>query len=77
MRFGRKIHATRVRLGILAAVLALFGQALLPAAAMAAESLASVRVELCTEQGAKTVVIGADGPEVLTQVSSHSEAAHA
>ena len=60
MRFGRKNHATRVRLGILAAVLALFGQALLPAAAMAAESLA-FQVELCTDQGAKTVVIGADG----------------
>ena len=61
MRFGRKIHATRVRLGILAAVLALFGQALLPAAAMAAESLVSFQIELCTDQGAKTVVIGADG----------------
>lgn len=63
MRFGRKMRETRVRLGILAAVLALFGQALLPAAAMAAESLASVRIELCTEQGAKTVVIGADGEQ--------------
>lgn len=61
MRFGRKIHATRVRLGILAAVLALFGQALLPAAAMAAESIVAVQVELCTDQGAQTVLIGADG----------------
>jgi hypothetical protein len=61
MRFGPKMRTTRIRLGILAAVLALLGQALLPAAAMAAESLASVRVELCTEQGAQTVLIGADG----------------
>ena len=30
---------------------------------MAAESLSTVRVELCTEDGAKTVVIGADGQE--------------
>ncbi|MET3526255.1 DUF2946 domain-containing protein [Phenylobacterium koreense] len=61
MRLGRKIHATRVRLGILAAILALFGQAVLPAAAMAAESLTSVRVELCTDEGAKIVAVGADG----------------
>jgi hypothetical protein len=42
---------------------ALLAQALLPAAAMATESLSTVRVELCTEDGAKTVVIGADGKE--------------
>lgn len=61
MRFGRKMRASGTRLGILAAVLALFAQALLPAAAMAAESIGSARIELCTEEGAKTVVIGADG----------------
>ncbi|WP_312160965.1 DUF2946 domain-containing protein [Phenylobacterium sp.] len=43
--------------------MALLAQALLPAAAMAAESLSTVRVELCTEDGAKTVAIGADGQE--------------
>ncbi|MBB3893114.1 hypothetical protein GGQ61_003852 [Phenylobacterium haematophilum] len=43
--------------------MALLAQALLPGAAMAAESLSTVRVELCTETGAKTVVIGADGQE--------------
>ena len=61
MRFGRKMRSSGARLGILAAVLALFAQALLPAAAMAAESIGSARIELCTEEGAKTVVVGADG----------------
>jgi hypothetical protein len=61
MRFGRKMRTRGTRLGILAAILALFAQALLPAAAMAAESVGSARIELCTEDGAKTVVIGADG----------------
>lgn len=61
MRFGGKIGAKAVRLGVLAALLALLSQALLPAAAMAAELLGGVRVELCTEDGAKTVVVGADG----------------
>ena len=63
MHFGRKKRAARASLGVLAALLALFAQALLPGAAMAAESLSTVRVELCTETGAKTVVIGADGQE--------------
>jgi hypothetical protein len=61
MAFGRKKSARRARLGVLAALLALLVQALLPAAAMATESVGAVRVELCTEQGAKTVVLGADG----------------
>ena len=61
MHFGRKKRAARASLGVLAALLALFAQALLPGAAMAAESLSTVRVELCTENGAKTAVIGADG----------------
>jgi hypothetical protein len=61
MHFGRKKHARRASLGVLAAILALFAQAVLPAAAMAAESLGGAQVELCTEDGAKIVVIGADG----------------
>lgn len=63
MHFGRKKRAARASLGVLAALVALLAQALLPAAAMATESLSTVRVELCTETGAKTVVIGADGKE--------------
>lgn len=63
MHFGRKKRAARASLGVLAALVALLAQALLPAAAMATESLSTVRVELCTEDGAKTVVIGADGKE--------------
>lgn len=63
MHFGRKKRAARASLGVLAALVALLAQALLPAAAMATESLGTVRVELCTETGAKTVVIGADGKE--------------
>lgn len=63
MHFGRKKRAARASLGALAALVALLAQALLPGAAMAAESLSTVRVELCTENGAETVVIGADGQE--------------
>ncbi len=63
MHFGRKKRAARASLGVLAALVALLAQALLPGAAMAAESLSTVRVELCTENGAETVVIGADGQE--------------
>lgn len=61
MAMGRKKSARGARLGVLAALLALFVQALLPGAAMAAESVGAVRVELCTEQGAKTVVLDATG----------------
>lgn len=66
MHFGRKKRAARASLGGLgglAALLALFAQALLPGAAVAAESLSTARVELCTENGAETAVIGADGQE--------------
>ena len=63
MHLGRKKRAARASLGVLAALVALLAQALLPGAAMAAESLSTVRVELCTENGAETVVIGADGQE--------------
>lgn len=61
MLFGRKKRAMRASLGVFAAVLALFAQAILPAAALAAESVRGVQVELCTSEGAKVVVIGADG----------------
>ena len=67
MTAAMKIGADRGRswgrtpLAVLLAVAALLVQALLPAAAMAAESLAAVRVELCTPQGAKTVVLDRDG----------------
>lgn len=62
MQFGRKKRAMRVSLGVLAAILALFAQAVLPAAAMATESLrGGVQVELCTDEGAKVVVVDADG----------------
>ena len=48
-------------LAVLFAVAALLIQALLPAASLAAESIGSVRVELCTPEGAKTVVIDHEG----------------
>lgn len=51
----------RTRLAALLAILALLVQALLPAAAMAAQAHGAVSIEICTDQGAKTVVIGADG----------------
>ena len=51
----------RKPLAVLFAVGALLIQALLPAASLAAESLGSVRVELCTPGGAKTVVLDHDG----------------
>ena len=43
------------------AILALFVQALLPAAALAAQSAGVARVEICSAQGSETVLIGADG----------------
>lgn len=61
MRLGGKKRETMRAWAIIAAVVALFSQALLPAAGMAAESLGAIQVELCTDQGAKTVVLGADG----------------
>ena len=51
----------RTPLAVLFAVAALLIQALLPAASLAAESIGSVRVELCTPEGAKTVVIDHEG----------------
>lgn len=51
----------RTPLAVLFAVAALLIQALLPAAALAAESTGGVRIELCTPEGAKTVVIDHDG----------------
>jgi len=45
----------------LLAVAALLTQALLPAAAMAAQASGSTQVELCTAQGATTVTVGRDG----------------
>ena len=58
-------HRDRSRRGsalaVLFAVAALLIQALLPAASLAAESLGSVRVELCTAEGAKTVILDQDG----------------
>ena len=44
-----------------AAVLALFVQALLPAAALAAQSAGVARIEVCSVEGAKSVLVGADG----------------
>ncbi|MFN3512781.1 MAG: DUF2946 domain-containing protein [Phenylobacterium sp.] len=49
------------RWGLLAALLALFAQALLPAAALAAESAGSRQTVLCTEQGAQLVTLDARG----------------
>jgi hypothetical protein len=61
MRSGRKTWDWRAKGAVLAALVALFVQALLPAAALAAESLGARQVEICSEDGAKTVVVGADG----------------
>jgi hypothetical protein len=46
---------------MIAALFALLVQAILPAAAMAAESVGGRTIEICTSQGAQKVVIGADG----------------
>ena len=51
----------RTPLAVLFAVTALLIQALLPAASLAAESIGSVRVEVCTPDGATTVVLDRDG----------------
>jgi hypothetical protein len=48
-------------LAALMAILALLTQALLPAAAMAAQAHGATQIEICTSQGATTVVVGADG----------------
>ena len=44
-----------------AAILALFVQALLPAAALAAQPAGGAQIEICSAQGSQTVLIGADG----------------
>ena len=51
----------RTPFAILFAVAALLIQALLPAASLAAESRGGLRVELCTPEGATTVVLDHDG----------------
>lgn len=63
MQIGAHRGRSRGRslLAVLFAVAALLIQALVPAAALAAESMGAVRVELCTPQGATTVVLDHDG----------------
>ena len=51
----------------LAAVLALLVQALLPAAALAAQSVGGSSFQVCSAEGAKTVVLGADGKVQVPQ----------
>ncbi len=51
----------RTPLAVLFAVAALLIQALLPAASLAVESIGAVRIELCTPQGATTVVLDHNG----------------
>lgn len=48
-------------LAALMAIIALLTQALLPAAAMAAQAHGATQIEICTSQGAKAVVVGVDG----------------
>jgi len=63
MRIGanRGKSGERISLAAVLAVIALLVQALLPAAAMAAQAHGAQSIEICTSQGAKSVVIGADG----------------
>ena len=61
LRAHRGRSRGRTPLAVLFAVAALLIQALLPAASLAAQSIDSVRVELCTPEGAKTVVLDRDG----------------
>jgi len=67
MRGGPHRRTTRQAIGrrtawaALAAIFALFIQALLPAAALAAQSAGVARIEVCSDLGARTVLIGADG----------------
>lgn len=46
---------------VIAALVALLVQALVPAAAMAAESLGARAIEICSDEGGRIVVVGADG----------------
>lgn len=61
MRGARKSRDWRKTGTVIAALVALLVQALLPAAAMAAESLGARAIEICSDDGAETVVLKADG----------------
>lgn len=61
IRAHRGRSRERTPLAVLFAVAALLIQALLPAASLAAESIGSVRIEVCTPEGATTVVLDQDG----------------
>ncbi|HEX5378254.1 MAG TPA: DUF2946 domain-containing protein [Phenylobacterium sp.] len=57
----RGARSGRIPFAALLAVMALLVQALLPAAAMAAQASGATRIEICTAQGSQSAVIGADG----------------
>jgi hypothetical protein len=61
MHGARKSRDWRTTGAVIAALVALFVQALVPAAAMAAESLGARAIEICSDEGAQIVVVGADG----------------
>ncbi len=62
MRFGGKKRGLRRPVGALVvALIALFFQAIVPAAAMATESAGVQTIEICSDKGAQTIVIGANG----------------
>lgn len=61
MRGTRKNQDWRTTGAVIAALVALLVQALLPAAAMAAESLGAQAIEICSDEGATTVVLKSDG----------------
>lgn len=61
MRGTRKSRDWRTTGAVIAALVALLVQALLPAAAMAAESLGARAIEICSDEGPETVVLKADG----------------
>lgn len=62
MGFGGKKRGRKGPMGaLIAALIALFVQAIMPAVAMATESLGGQTIEICTDQGAQKVVVGADG----------------
>jgi hypothetical protein len=61
MHGARKTRDWRTTGAVIAALVALFVQALVPAAAMAAESLGARVIEICSDEGDQIVVVGADG----------------
>lgn len=61
MGFGGKKRGCGPMGALIGALFALFIQAIVPAAAMASESLGGQTIEICTDQGAQKVVVGADG----------------